>query len=347
MRILAKSPRAQEARRLVERLQLHFVEGLDEISRHFGQGVGAQSVEWLRDNGRCGGGMRYELHDAEVYNRGSVNISQVHYEAIEEKALNSATAISTIIHPDNPYAPSIHLHISYTEYKKGDGYWRLMVDLNPSNATEWSKARFEEALAEASGALLEEGKRQGDRYFYIPALGRTRGVSHFYLESYNEDSFEAQLAFADRFGHTMIDAYLEILRHSLERYADRKEEKTARDKQLAYHTLYLFQVLTLDRGTVAGLLVHDENDVGIMGSLPSHVDRDLLASWEDRMPSPQEKLLRAIVDALPEQSPSPVSVEVKKRLAQAVREHYRNYPEALSLQASGDIVPPTVDNHLK
>jgi len=28
-----------------------------------------------------------------------------------------------------------------------------------------------------------------------------------------------------------------------------------------------------------------------------------------------------------------------------VREHYTRYPEALSLQASGDIVPPTVNNH--
>jgi len=28
-----------------------------------------------------------------------------------------------------------------------------------------------------------------------------------------------------------------------------------------------------------------------------------------------------------------------------VRTHYKAYPEALSLQASGDIIPPTVDNH--
>ena len=33
------------------------------------------------------------------------------------------------------------------------------------------------------------------------------------------------------------------------------------------------------------------------------------------------------------------------RLAKAVREHYQAHPEALELQARGDVVPPTVANH--
>ena len=44
-----------------------------------------------------------------------------------------------------------------------------------------------------------------------------------------------------------------------------------RKKQLAYHTRYFYQVLLLDRGTTAGLLVHDDNDVGTLGSLPGQV----------------------------------------------------------------------------
>ena len=75
------------------------------------------------------------------------------------------------------------------------------------------------------------------------------------------------------------------------------DEATA--QQLAYHTLYFFQVLTLDRGTTSGLLVHDQNDLGIMGSLPAWVDRA----------------------------------------------HYRAHPEAVALQAAGDVVPPTVATH--
>ena len=86
--------------------------------------------------------------------------------------------------------------------------------------------------------------------------------------------------FAELFGKGVIDSYLEILQSALATYPD--ADDAARAEQLAYHTLYLFQVLTLDRGTTSGLLVHDQNDLGIMGSLPARVDRDLLASWRSK-----------------------------------------------------------------
>ena len=50
---------------------------------------------------------------------------------------------------------------------------------------------------------------------------------------------------------------------------------------------YLFQVLTLDRGTTHGLLAHSENDVGTLGSLPTVVDRQLLQSWMEKVSPPQ------------------------------------------------------------
>jgi coproporphyrinogen III oxidase len=112
-----------------------------------------------------------------------------------------------------------------------------------------------------------------------------------------------------------------------------------------YHTVYLFQVLTLDRGTTSGLLVHGDNDVGILGSLPSRVDRALLASWRDRVPEVQAPLVDALVEALEPGETSPVDVPAKRRLADAVRAHYRAHPEALQLQARGDVLPPTVANH--
>jgi len=40
-----------------------------------------------------------------------------------------------------------------------------------------------------------------------------------------------------------------------------------------------------------------------------------------------------------------VTDNVRASLAQVVRSHYRAHPEALALQASGNIIPPTVANH--
>jgi len=345
MNIPAKSPQAKEAKLLVEGLQSYFVAKLNNLAKKYGKSQLCEAVTWGRDEGRHGGGVRYETRDEILFNRGSVNVSQVHYDDDETKKLASATAVSTIIHPQNPHAPSMHMHISWTQMRDGKGYWRIMADLNPSLLSESAedKSTFSTMLEKVTGKLYEEGRAQGDRYFNIPVLSRTRGVSHYYLENYNSGDFEADKIFAQEVGEAVIDCYCDIVASKLDVYPSYSKEEE--EEQLAYHTLYLFQVLTLDRGTTSGLLVHDQNDVGIMGSIPSHVNRELLASWVDKMPAPQDKLVLALLEALPKVLPTPVDEKTKKALAKAVRSHYKTYPQALSLQASGHTVPPTVDNH--
>ncbi|MFQ5345974.1 MAG: coproporphyrinogen III oxidase, partial [Mariprofundus sp.] len=195
----------------------------------------------------------------------------------------------------------------------------------------------------AAPEQFDEAKAQGDRYFYIPALGRHRGVAHFYLENHHSDDPDADQALACRIGKAAIDTYLAILTDALQHSAAPTDAQ--RQAQLAYHTLYFFQVLTLDRGTTTGLLVHDQNDVGIMGSLPACVDSDLLTSWTDHMQPPQDQLLEALVDVLPGTSPVLLDTGVKEKLAAVVRHHYRSHPEAMDMQASGALIPSTVDNH--
>lgn len=342
-RTYAASPRAAQAHALVEELQQRLATSLCTVSRDLGEDRPFEPIEWLRDEGRHGGGMRRATGGTPVFDRASVNVSQVHYDDLPDKRLGSATALSTIIHPRNPHASSIHMHISWTEMRDGSGYWRIMADLNPSIPYAEATEAFGRMLRQAAPEQYEAAAAQGDRYFYIPALERYRGVSHFYLEGYHTDDPQADAALARRVGESTIDHYCAALRSAIEAHPEPSPEDFAR--QLEYHTLYLFQVLTLDRGTTSGLLVHDQNDVGIMGSLPSHVDRATLISWREHMTAPQDQLLDAIVAALPDASPSPVTVEAKRTLAQAVRGHYRAHPEALAMQASGDVIPPTVANH--
>jgi len=338
IRTFASTPKSLAAYDIVDHLQKYFVKYLNRLSNE-----PFEAVEWLRDEGLHGGGLRFEAKDEEIFNRASVNISQIHYDDLPEKQLSSATAISTIIHPRNPHAPSIHMHISWTQMKDGTGYWRIMADLNPSIPNEADKEAFTKALISLSEEHEKEARAQGDKYFFIPSLKRHRGVSHFYLENFNSGDDEADEVFARQSGKKVIDAYIALLSAVLkENPSISKEDKK---QQLAYHTLYLFQVLTLDRGTTSGLLVHDQNDVGILGSLPSHVDRELLKTWGKKMPSPQEKLLENIIAVLPANGIM-IDSTIKTALAQVVRKHYQTYPEALSLQASGNTVPPTVQNHL-
>lgn len=340
-RTKARSSSARKALQLVEAIQGRFVAELEKLGRNRGVPQAFEPLDWLRDGGIHGGGRRFESGGTQIFGRASVNVSQVHYDDDPGKKLGSATALSTIIHPENPHAPSVHIHISWTELRNGKGYWRMMADLNPSIEDPAATRAFAAGLRQAAPEQYDHAQQQGDLYFFIPALGRPRGVTHFYLENYSTGDPPADAALARGVGEAAIDRYVELLSDALDREASDAE----RSAQLSYHTLYFFQVLTLDRGTSAGLLVHDQNDIGILGSLPAHVDRELLAAWEPRVDSPQDELLRRIVEVLPDSSPAPVTIEAKKEFAAIIREHYRKYPQALKLQAAADIVPPTVDNH--
>jgi len=339
---LARSLTAQKAYALVQDLQRLLVQRLDRLPPKV-ESTRFRPVEWLRGQGAFGGGLRFMATDEGLFNRASVNISQVQYENDPARKLGSASAISTIVHPRNPFAPSMHMHISWTEMKTGQGYWRIMGDLNPSLPHASDTTIFDEMLQAAAGSLYQTGKEQGEHYFYIPALGRHRGMAHFYLEEFNSGKAELDHALAKNFGERLIETYGSIVENALNQ--GRKVTDTEKRLQLEYHSLYFLQVLTLDRGTTSGLLVHDENDTGILASLPSHVDRKLLESWIPRHPVLQQKLLTDLVAVLPETTPSLVDDAVKVKIAAAARKFYQQHPEAQDLLAKGNSVPPTVANH--
>lgn len=338
----SSSEKSMKAWTLVSSLQEYFKAKLCDV---FGEGCSFHLVHWLRDGGDHGGGQRQESTVKPFFDRASINISQVQYEDDDSKRLRAATALSTIIHPQHPLLPSIHMHISWTEMKSGEGYWRIMADLNPSIPSEEDRELFINDIKIASGSHFELGCKQGDHYFFIPALERHRGVAHFYLEHFNSSDFEKDYAFAEQFGLKMMDGYGRILTNHLSK--QNQPSKDHQSEQLDYHTLYFLQVLTLDRGTTSGLLVHDQNDVGTLGSIPSHVNKDKLKEWVSKLSYPQNELLEKLIAVLAPSNPSPVTEDVKKALAQEIRSFYKTYPEALELQAKGFVRTDSVDNHQK
>jgi len=342
-RTLAKSPRAAVALALVEDLQRRFASLLEAAVGAAATSERFRPIEWFRDQGRHGGGVRLAAVETPAFNRASINVSSVHYDDEPDKRLSSATALSTIIHPQHPRCPSVHVHLSWTEMRDGSGYWRVMADLNPSIEVAEQTRAFDDLLRAAGGLRYEHGLAQGEKYFFIPCAGRHRGVAHFYLEGYTTGDFEADEAYVRRFGEVVLGGYAGILKEAASLLSPPTDDECR--AQLAYHTLYFLQVLTLDRGTTSGLLVHDQNDVGILGSLPAYVDRGLLESWIAKQPTPQDELLRGLVGVLPDVHPCPVTDDVRAELAAVVRSHYRAHPSAIGLQASGDVIPPTVANH--
>ncbi len=345
--VSAQSHRACRALSIVTELQAALARALN---RACGGELRFESPHWLRDGGAHGGGWRKVVLGAAAFNRASLNVSQVQYDDQPERALASATALSAIVHPQSPLGPSLHLHISWTEMKSGKGYWRWMADLNPSlpdvDGAEANKVEFRSALEDVVADLAEDAFSQGDRYFFIPALQRHRGVVHFYLEEHSSGDLEADEQLAQSFGERVISAYGSILKRVLLEQTPVQTTTAAQLKQqLAYHSVYFFQVLTLDRGTSAGLMVHDQNDLGILASLPARVNPQLLASFRSAMPQPQGELLDGLLACLGSGEEVLVGDDEKIALAAALRQHYGRHPEALKLQARGTRLPPTVANH--
>ena len=319
----ASSNEAQKSFELVRNLQKSLAKSIHGLDLPF------KEIQWLRDGGRHGGGNRLQAQEGGFFNRGSINVSQVHYDDKPNIPLSSATALSTILHPDEPRHPSLHLHISYTQRKGEQGEWRLMADLNPSQPSQLGGV-FRKSLELFN---IEDGVdafAQGDQYFWIPSRNRHRGISHFYLEAFNLPDFETELKFASDFGEKVILTYSSFLLKTL--LGENTSEE--RQRQLEYHSLYFFQVLLLDKGTTAGLLVHDQNDEGILASLPSRVDFALLKKWTNDLQGNQDQLLEKILE-LKKDDIVDIDTQLKLQLAKIIREHYEKFPDDLNHQSHG------------
>ena len=328
--IYSTLPEAVRTAEILRGLQKRYVAGLAAF-------VGEMPIakQWLRNKGECGGGERLSFLENTALAGASINFSQVHYRGDSGVRLAAATALSAIVHPAHPRLPSAHLHLSYTQMQDGDAYWRLMADLNPAIENEQQRMNFDRMLAAVADQHLLEGVENGEQYFYIPALDRHRGVSHFYLERFTLGDFDDDLSYVEQFGMAVLTTYVSILMDGMGEEKEPSEEEQA--SQLAYHTLYLFQVLLMDRGTTAGLLIHDQNDQGILGSLPPRVDKNLLSSWESRLTGPQDILLERLLRVMPQMGVVPVTDSLKKQFAETIRRFYHDFPEAVALQAKSPL----------
>lgn len=85
----AASPRAADALILVRDLQQRMVAAMQGLGGAFTR------TEWLRDDGRHGGGDRWSAGEG-VFDRASVNVSQVHYDDDPAKKLASADRKSVV-----------------------------------------------------------------------------------------------------------------------------------------------------------------------------------------------------------------------------------------------------------
>ncbi|MGE3809602.1 MAG: oxygen-dependent coproporphyrinogen oxidase, partial [Gemmataceae bacterium] len=213
---------------------------------------------WERAGG--GGGRTRVLADGAVIEKGGVNFSEVHGQFSEEFAKQipgagrdfTATGISLVIHPRNPYVPTVHANFRFLT--KGEKQWfGGGADLTPyypfrEDVVAFHKVWQRVCRQHASVADYQRLKKWCDEYFFLAHRNEPRGVGGIFFD-YLEGDLEALFAFVRDAGDAFLDAYPPIvLKRKGTPFGERERsfQEFRRGRYVEFNLIY-------DRGTTFGL----------------------------------------------------------------------------------------------
>ncbi|ODT64670.1 MAG: coproporphyrinogen III oxidase [Nitrosomonadales bacterium SCN 54-20] len=285
---------AQKAREFFTGLQQRIVEGLEKVEgKHF------RRDEWERPEG--GGGLSCVLEEGNVLERGGVNYSHVFGGGLPASATAArpelagrgfeAMGVSLVLHPRNPYAPTVHLNVRYLEARKegAEPVWWFGggMDLTPYYGFEEDAVHFhqtcKDALQPFGSDYHPRFKKWCDEYFYLKHRREPRGIGGIFYDDLSKPDFDSCFNLTKSVGTHFLDAYLPILeRRKSMPYGERE-----RDFQAYRRGRYVEFNLVWDRGTLFGLQSGGRTE-SILMSLPPVVKWRY--DWKPEPGSAEERL---------------------------------------------------------
>jgi coproporphyrinogen III oxidase len=250
--------------------------------------------QWNRAEG--GGGVTCMIEDAVLFERGGVNFSHVMGKALPPSASAArpqlagrpweAMGVSLVLHPRNPYCPTVHLNVRF--FSAADAWWfGGGMDLTPYYGFEEDARHFHGRCKATLGPFGAEYyprfKSWCDRYFHLKHRDEPRGIGGIFFDDFAERDFDFSFGLARSVGDAFLDAYLPIVqkRKGLP-FGDRE-----RDFQLYRRGRYVEFNLVYDRGTLFGLQSGGRTE-SILMSLPPHALWRY--GWKPEAGSPEERL---------------------------------------------------------
>jgi coproporphyrinogen III oxidase len=275
-------------------LQEHIVEALQRSDgKHF------LHDSWQRPEG--GGGTSCVMEEGNVLERGGVNFSHVMGDKLPPSASAGrpelagrsfeASGLSLVLHPRNPYAPTVHMNIRCFVAKKAgeEPVWWFGggMDLTPYYGFEEDATHFHrtcrEALQPFGSQYHPKFKTWCDDYFYLKHRKEPRGVGGIFFDDFNEIGFEQSFALVRSVGDSFLQAYLPLL----QRRRDTPYGERERDFQAYRRGRYVEFNLVFDRGTLFGLQSGGRTE-SILMSLPPIVKWRY--DWQPETGSAEAKL---------------------------------------------------------
>lgn len=275
-----------------------------------------QEDSWVRPDG--GGGRSRVIKAGNVFEQGGVNFSEVWGKDLPPSILVQrpeaaghgfyATGTSMVLHPRNPYIPTVHLNYRY--FEAGPVWWfGGGIDLTPYYPFREDAAHFHRTIKGACDRHHTDYypvfKDWCDEYFYLKHRQEPRGVGGIFFDYQDGQgvlyrgpdasgaaathsktvgelaprSWEDLFAFVQDCGSAFLPAYLPIVekRRGME-WGDRE-----RNFQLYRRGRYVEFNLIYDRGTIFGLQTNGRTE-SILMSLPPMVRWEYSYSPEPNTP---------------------------------------------------------------
>jgi coproporphyrinogen III oxidase len=289
----------KRVREFLTELQELIVERLQQVD-----GKRFRRDEWSRAEG--GGGVTCVIEEGNVLERGGVNFSLVMGENLPPSATASrpqlagrrfeAMGVSLVLHPRNPYAPTVHMNVRFfVAEKPGEApvwWFGGGMDLTPYYGFEEDAVHFHtlcrNALTPFGADYYPRFKKWCDEYFYLRHRGEPRGVGGIFFDDFSEGGFEHAFNLTESVGDHFLPAYVPILERRMNTpYGERE-----RDFQAYRRGRYVEFNLVYDRGTLFGLQSGGRTE-SILMSLPP------LVKWRyDWKPEPGTPEARLYTDFL-------------------------------------------------
>ena len=279
-----------------------FLKGLQETIVSRLTVLGGQPFQrdaWQRPQG--GGGLTCILEGGELFERAGVGYSRVCGTNLPPSASASrpelagrsfqAMGVSLVLHPRNPYVPTVHLNVRsfFAEKAGAEPVWWFGggMDLTPYYAWEEDARHFHrtcrDALAPFGPERYPRYKRGCDDYFFLRHRNEPRGIGGIFFDDVHEPDFTTSFGLTRSVGEHFLTAYEPIVgRRRNEPYGQRE-----RDFQAYRRGRYVEFNLVYDRGTLFGLQSGGRTESILMSMPPEVVWR---YDWQPQPGSPEARL---------------------------------------------------------
>jgi coproporphyrinogen III oxidase len=263
---------------------------------------------WDRPGG--GGGIARVIEEGNFFERGGCNFSHVFGDNLPPSATAGrpemagrgfdAMGVSLVLHPRNPYCPTVHLNVRLFLARKpgtdASPIWWFGggMDLTPYYPFEEDARHFHAACKLAldpfGAGVHRQYKEWCDRYFFLKHRNEPRGIGGIFYDDLAEGGFERCLALTRSVGDSFLDAYLPIIT----RRRDHPYGERERDFQAYRRGRYVEFNLVFDRGTLFGLQSGGRTE-SILMSLPPVVKWRY--DWRPQPGSAEERLYKEFLVA--------------------------------------------------